>query len=105
MTVEALTDREGKQQHTGMQKEVMLRCESLPPNDNEHYNKLPPVGRPHMLVTEQAVDRALHSEPVREAPGPDKLSFGAIRLVWNWDEERIMRLTRAAMSMGRHPVV
>jgi hypothetical protein len=26
-------------------------------------------------------------------------------LLWRWDKERILRLTRAAIRMGRHPVV
>jgi len=42
---------------------------------------------------------------VKKAPGPDKLSFGAIRLLWMWDKERIVRVTRAAIRMGRHPAV
>jgi hypothetical protein len=33
------------------------------------------------------------------------MSFGAIRLLWKWDKERIVRLTRAAIRMGRHPAV
>jgi len=56
-------------------------------------------------VTEQAVERALFSQSVKKAPGPDKLSFGAIRLHWKWDKERIVRLTKAAIRTGRHPLV
>ena len=42
---------------------------------------------------------------MKKAPGPDKLSFGAIRLLWKWDKERIVRLTKAAIRTGRHPSV
>jgi hypothetical protein len=105
MTVEALTDREGKQANTATEKEEMLRRESFPPNDNDQYYELPPAGSAHTRVTEQAVERALHSQSVKKAPGPDKLSFGAIRLLWKWDKERIVRLTRAAIRTGRHPAV
>jgi hypothetical protein len=35
MTVEALTDREGKQANISLEKEEMLRHESLPPNDGD----------------------------------------------------------------------
>jgi hypothetical protein len=35
MTVEALTDREGKKANTSTEKEEMLRRESFPPNDND----------------------------------------------------------------------
>jgi len=105
MTVEALVHREGKQGNTATEKEEMLRRESFPPNDNDQYYELPPAVSAHSHVTEQAVERALHSQSVKKAPGPDKLSFGAIQLLWKWDKERIVRLTRAAIRMGRHPAV
>jgi len=105
MTVEALTDREGKQANTSQEKEEMLRCESFPPNDDNQYYELPPAGSAHTCGTEQTVERSLFSQSVKKAPGPDKLSYGAIRLLWKWDKERIVRLTKAAIGKGRHPSV
>jgi len=105
MTVEALTDREGKQANTSLEKEEMLRRESFPPNDDDQYYALPAAGSAHTRVTEQAVERALFSQSVKKAPGPDKLSFGAIRLHWTWDKESIVRLTKAAIRTGGHPSV
>jgi len=105
MTVEALTDREGKQANTSLEKEEMLRHESFPPNDGNQYYELPPAGRAYTSVTEQAVERALYSQSVKMAPGPDKQSFGTIRLLWEWEKERIVRLTRVAIRTGRHPAV
>jgi len=104
-TVEALTDRDGKQANTSLEKEEMLRHESFPPNDGDQDYELPPAGSAHTRVTEQAVERALLSQSVKKAPGRDKLSSGAIRLLWKWDKERIMMLTRAAIRTGRHPVM
>jgi len=104
MTVEALTDRDGKQANTSLQKEEMLRHESFSLNDGDQYYELPPVGSAHTHVTEQAVERALFSQSVKKAPGPDKLWFGTVLLLWKWDKERIVRLTRAEIRMGRHPV-
>jgi hypothetical protein len=57
MTVEALTDRDGKQANTSLKKEEMVRHESFPPNDGDLYYELPPVGSSHTHVTEQAVER------------------------------------------------
>jgi len=105
MTVEALTDRDGKQGNTSLEKEEMLRHESFPPNDGDQYYELPPAECAHTRVTEQAVKRALFCQSVNKAPGPDKLSFGAIQPLWKWDKERIVRLTRAAIRTGRHPAV
>jgi len=31
--------------------------------------------------------------------------LGAIQLLWKWDEESVMRLTRVALRTGRHPAV
>ena len=103
--MEALTDRERKQVNTSLEKEEMLRHGSFPLNDGDQYNELPPAGSSHIRVTEQAVERAWYSQSVKKAPGPDKLSFGAIRLLWIWDKEGIVRLTRAAIGPGRHPPV
>jgi len=105
MTVEALTDREGKEANTSQEKEGMLRRESFPPNDDDQYYELPHAGSVHKCVTEQTVERALFSQLVKMALGPDKLSFGAIRLLWKWDIESIVRLTMAAIDSGRHPLV
>jgi len=55
MTVEALTDRDGKQANTSLEKEEMLRRKSFPPNDGDQYYELPPAGSAQTHVTEQAV--------------------------------------------------
>jgi len=105
MTVEALTDRDGKQANTAMDREEKLRRESFPPNDNDQYYELPRAGRTYTRVTEQAVERALYSQSVNKAPGPGMLSFGSIQLLWKWDKTRIMGLTKAAIPMGGYPAV
>jgi len=105
MTVAALTDRAGKQANTSLKKEEMLRHKFFPPNDGDQYYELLPVGRAHRRVTEQAVERALFSKSVKKALGPNKLSFGTMRLLWKWDKERILKLTRAAIHTGRHPAI
>ena len=104
-TVEAVTDRESEQANTSSEMEEMLRHDSFLPNDGDQYYELPPAGSAHSRVTEQAVERAFFSQSVKKAPGPDKLSFGTIRLLWKWDKERIVRLMRVAFHTGRHPAV
>jgi hypothetical protein len=104
-TVEAITDRDGKQANTSLEKEEMLRYESFPPNDGDQYYEVPPPGSAHTRVTEQGIKHALVSQSVKKAPGPDKLWFGTIRLLWKLDKERIVRLTRAGIRTGRDPAV
>jgi hypothetical protein len=55
MTMEALTDGEGKMANTATEKGELLRRESFPPNNNDQYYELPPAGSAHTRVTEQAV--------------------------------------------------
>jgi hypothetical protein len=80
-TVEALTDRDARQENAATEIEVMLRCESVHPNDNDQYYELPAAGSLHTRATKQAVERALYSQSVKQAPGPDKHYFGAIQLL------------------------
>ena len=100
-TVESSTLMEAKQATTSLEKEEMLRHESFPWTDNAQYYELPPAESARKHVTEQAVEHALFSPSVIEAPRPDKLSVGAIPLLWQWDKERIVRLTKAAVCRGR----
>ena len=96
-TVEALTDREGKQANTIAEKEDMLRGESFPLNDGDQYYTLPPAGLVHERITEQSVEQAWLSQSVKKAPGPDKLWFGAIRGLWKWDKTRNVGQTKTAV--------
>jgi hypothetical protein len=50
-TVEALTDREGKQANTAAGKEEIVRHKSFPRKDNDQYFDLPAVGSAHTRVT------------------------------------------------------
>jgi len=49
--------------------------------------------------------RALSSQSIRTAPGPEKFSFASLGLLWKWDKERIVELPKAAVGTGRHPAV
>jgi len=82
-----------------------MRRKSFPPNDDDQYYELPGARNAHTRVTEQADERALFSHSVKKAMGLVKLPFGAIRLLWKWDKERIVRLMKAANPLGTHPAV
>jgi len=81
MTVEALTNREGKQASTATEKEETVWHECFLPHNDDQYYELPPAGSAHIHITEQAVEPPLFSQLVKMAPGADKLSCGAIRLL------------------------
>jgi len=52
-TVDALTDRDGKQANTIAEIEEMLRGESFPLNDGDQYYEPPPAGQAQEHITEQ----------------------------------------------------
>jgi hypothetical protein len=104
-TVEALMDREGKQANTAIEKKEMLRLECFALNDDDQYYELQPAGSAHKKGTEKVVERALYSQTVKKAPGADKLSFGAVCLLWKWEKERIIDLAKSTIRTGRHPAV
>jgi len=79
------------------EKENMLRGASSPLNNGDPYYDLPPACQAHERITYRLVELALFSQSGKEVPGPDKLSFGAIRLLWRWSITIIVRLTKAAV--------
>jgi len=103
--MEALTDRNGKQVNTSLEKEEKLTHESFRLNHGDQYYEQHPARSAHRHLTEQAVEHALFSESVKKAPGPYKLSFGSIWVLWEGDNEMIVRWTRVAIRKERHPVV
>jgi len=105
MTVDSLTYTEGKQANTSLENREMLKRKSFPPNDDEMYYELLRAGTAHPPVAETEVERDRFSKSVTKAPGPVKPSFGAIRLLCKWDNERIVSLTKAAIRTRRHALV
>jgi len=42
-------------------------------------------------------------QSVKKAPGPDRLVFKAIRLLWECDTPRIIGIVKTSFSLGIHP--
>lgn len=49
------------------------------------------------------VRQALFAQSVKKAPGLDKLGFNALRLLWQWDLNRLVALVRGRLHAGYHP--
>jgi hypothetical protein len=95
--VEALTDSDGKQANTISEKEEMLRQESFPQNEHNQYFEMPPAGHAHQSVAEEVVKEDLFAQSVGKARGPDRLSQGAVHLLWQWEKKRIVELAKAVI--------
>ena len=78
----------------------MVRRESFPPNDDGQYTGLPAEGSTTSHIIEQAVERVVFSQSLKKPPGPDKVSFGPIRLLWMWHTMIIVRITKVAIRTG-----
>lgn len=78
-TVEALSNRDGKQAHTMAEIEIMLSRQSFPLNKGVQYYKPPPPVQANRQIIEQSVKQASFLQPLRKVPGLDRLSDGAIR--------------------------
>jgi len=105
MTVQDITDREAMQANTSLEKEQIMWCQLVPPNDHDQYYKLPPTASVHSPVRKQGLQQAVFSQSVKQTPGWNKLSFDSIRLCWKWDKERIVSLTKTAIDTGRQPAI
>ena len=49
------------------------------------------------------VSHALMSQSATKAPGPDKINFQILRMIWSWDKKRMTNLVQHAIRLGYHP--
>jgi hypothetical protein len=54
-------------------------------------------------ITDEDIQVALFDQSVKKAPGPDRLGFKAIRLLWEWDAPRIIAIVKMSFRLGIHP--
>jgi hypothetical protein len=55
------------------------------------------------FIQEEDIRKALFEQSTKKAPGPDKLNFKALRLLWEWDKLRIIALIKQCLIQGFHP--
>src|SRR5579871_1788161 len=56
-------------------------------------------------ATDEEIETALFTQSVKKAPGISGLNFKALRLMWRWDRERIVKLIQACIQKGIQPSV
>lgn len=54
-----------------------------------HYS-----GRAHQRIDKTSVRRALFDQTQTKTPGPDRLNFNALNLLWSWDARRVTTIIR-----------
>jgi hypothetical protein len=53
-------------------------------------------------ITEEDIREALFEQWVKKAPGPDRLGFKAIRLLWDCESNWIIKIVKASFRLGIH---
>ena len=86
------------------QKEELFLASQFPKaHGNELSEPIIPQDGGIELITDQVIQNALLSQSIKKAPGLDRLNFKAIRLLWEWDQERIIALIRHCFRLGYQP--
>ncbi|KAI0999672.1 hypothetical protein K3495_g8523 [Podosphaera aphanis] len=100
----ALRDPAGQIPTTFEEKEEMIRRVMYPERPDKNLPELTHIdGTTHKKVTREVVQKALFHQSTTKAPGSDRINFRALRLLWKWDSERIVRLIRQCVRSGHHP--
>jgi hypothetical protein len=48
------------------------------------------------------IEEALFNQSTKKALGPDRLNFKALRLLWQWDKDRVKALVIQCLKQGYH---
>lgn len=85
-TTPALKDPEGNIATSMKAKEALVRKSAFPklPSDFRPDQRIEP-GIAHVTITEDIVCKALVNQSATKAPGPNKISFQILRMIWSWD--------------------
>lgn len=100
----ALKDPKGNIAISMNVKEALVRKSAFPkPLRSIRPEPKTEPGIAHLLVTEDIVSKALVSQSATKAPGPNKINFQILRIIWSWDKSEITRLVQHAIRLGYHP--
>jgi hypothetical protein len=104
-SVPTITDSRGNVADTHEAKSDMLARMAFPPpvEYDGGSGEAGPEGEAFGYVTDDAVRQAIYSMSGKKAPGPDGLGASVLRLMWEWDSQRITALVRASIRLGAHP--
>ena len=85
-------------------KEALVRRSAFPKPPPNLFK--PPVilrGVAHTKMTEEIVAQALTIQAATKAPGPDKINFHILQMIWSWEKAQITSMLYHAIRLGYHP--
>jgi len=103
-TTKALRSRSGVVAESWEEKAELIKEEAFPkPLKGVERKAQEEGGEMWKTMTDQDIREALFSQSIQKAPGPDRLGFQAIRLLWDGDSQRIIHVVRLSFRLGVHP--
>ena len=85
-------------------KEALVRRSAFPkPPPNLFERPVTPRGVAHTKITEETVAQALKTQAATKAPGPDKINFPILQMIWSWEKAQITSMVYHAIRLGYHP--
>lgn len=102
-TSPALKDSAGRLAATFKQTEELIRKSAFPelPVDNSH-RPINQLESSYKLVTKDLVHKALFTPSVKKYPSLEMLNFGASRLLWSWEANRVVSLIKHCIRVWYH---
>ena len=98
-TTPALKDNERHIAVPMKAKEALVRKSAFP-KPSANCEVPPNIGT---ALTEEIVAQALMTQVAAKAPGPDKINFRILQMLWNWDKVRITDMFYHAIRLGYYP--
>ena len=94
-TTLALKDPMGNIAITMKDKKVMVQRTAFPPPPKSLLRE-PRIsnGIAHTTITKELVYNALIAQSTQKAPGPDKINFGILRIIWDWEAEQMTQMVQ-----------
>jgi len=103
-TTKALRCRTGEVAESLEEKAELIKEEAFPkPLKGVESKAQDERGEMWKKITDEDIREALFNQSVQTAPGPDRLGFKAIRLLWKWDSQRIIDIVKVSFRLGIHP--
>jgi len=81
---------------TRVEKQKMFLEVTFPDSSTDSGVTAPPDGSAHSATVQALVDHIL-------APGKGRMGAEVVKLLWEWDSERITDLPRLCIQVGIHP--
>ena len=81
---------------TTIEEKEAVFLKSAFPGPIEGLTENPPISiqpiSDNIAIRDIDIEEALFNQSTKKAPGPDRLNFKALRLLWQWDKDRVKAL-------------